>query len=101
MKYCIALNRSIIPVECVKCQRELPSKFCAGCSWFKNLYILKKRYFSAKRQSRYKYKAIFYKVKVSQYLRQYLLKLSDKQNITVSQLITNILRGYAYGKEKV
>jgi len=96
MKYCIALNREITIPECRKAQRELPAKFCDGCTWFANLYILQKKVFGVKRKDaawrRSGAKTKFtYKLDVSGRLRELLLRLAAKEKKSVSTLIREVL----------
>ena len=95
MKHCKALNRGTNPQECRRGQRELPPKFCQDCSWFKNLYILRKKFLRGENKGT---KNREYKIRIPGYVRNFLLVASTKEGINVNQLIINILRREALNK---
>lgn len=75
---CKALNRDVTPTECARAQKELPQKFCDGCSWK-----------TAKAETSYvPYK---YVIRLGDKLRNRLILEAEKENVRPARYIVKIL----------
>lgn len=79
---CQALNRPVIPKECVEAQKELPPKFCEGCDWFKK---------PTDPQNKTGYVPFTYTIRLGHQLRAILIEEAKKHNIQPREFIVRFL----------
>jgi len=109
MKNCIALNRDVSPSKCEMIQSDLPDKFCNGCSWFKNKYILGKKLLKQEKVTPLYPKKVYggikrrksilgsksFRVTVPDYMRVWLKKEKRSKGFwSVNHVILDILRNH-------